>query len=254
MRKAAMLAAVVALVVLGACSDSSPEPTAAPSTPTPGSMQAANPPPTPTLPPQPTPTAVSPTATPPPTTVASAVPLSFSPPAPAPVAVRSTPLEASDVGQIVQALGYALVPGYVPEGLQPSRVLISGGRALIVYGDPEDRLFVAYPVVFPAEGFLVQGDPDSPKRPDDAVSEFRVAGGTGRLVRGQWSADTIMGGPAIDPDAAEWDYEATLTLFFDFELSTGDAVPVWIQARENPGEWIAGDGLARIAESLSPAE
>jgi hypothetical protein len=170
------------------------------------------------------------------------------------VAVRSTPLEAPDVGQIVQALGYALVPGYVPEGLQPSRVLISGARAMIVYGDPEDRLIVAYPVVFPAEGFLIQGDPDSPKRPGDAVSEVRVTGGTGRLVRGQWSADTIMGGPAIDPDAAEWDYEVTLTLFFDFELPTGDTIPVWIQARENPGEWIAGDGLARIAESIAPVE
>ena len=128
--------------------------------------------------------------------------------------------------------------------------MVSPARALIVFGDPEERLLLIYPVPFSPEGHLVQGMPDSPKRPVDALSDVTVHGESAHLVRGQWSAETITLGPGIDPKRAKWDYDVNLTLFFDFQVSGDNVVGVWIQAMDSPADWITGQELVKIAESI----
>jgi hypothetical protein len=131
---------------------------------------------------------------------------------------------------------------------------MESGVAIVVYGDPGGKLLVAYPVEFSSEGLLVQGIPDSAKRPEDAVSEVQVLGEPAHLERGLWSEETVMQGPSINPDDAEWDYDAALTLYFDFDLPSGETIGIWVQARESPADWINGEELVRIAESFVSAE
>ncbi len=182
------------------------------------------------------------TATPQPTPVPS--------PTPEPTSTPTLPLD-----EITEGLGYALAPGYLPEDLELSQVEMSGSRlASLIYQDQGRLLNISYPISFPSGGYLVRGVDTSPKRPDDALSEVEVKGEIAYLVRGQWSAATIARGPGADPDLAEWDYDFILSLFFDFHISQDNKVGVIIQARFSPADWITGEELVKIAESLGRSD
>ena len=157
-----------------------------------------------------------------------------------------------NLDKFVEKLGYALVPEYLPNGFQASNARMSGDRGVIVFGDPDEKLLVAYPVSFSQE--------DSPlmkelglTRPNDAVSRVEVGGRPAYLLRGGWSVETIMQGPGIDPDDAEWDYDVSLTLFFDQLLPEGESIGVAVQALSKPSQWIADSEMIKIAESLRPS-
>ena len=169
---------------------------------------------------------------------------------PAPPPPDTSPGRAApDVDEVVQKLGYALAPEYVPAGLQVSNVRVSGSRALIAYGDKQDRLLVAYPVPFAPEDTPIMKELGL-IRPREALSEVKVGRETAYLVTGGWSEDTIRQGPGINPNEATWDYDASLTLFFDYQLPGQGKVGVAIQAMANPSEWITKEEVVKIGESL----
>ncbi len=170
-------------------------------------------------------------------------------PTSSPMPLPPTPTPSLDA--VREKLGYALVPDYLPEGFGFSTAeMVTGRVASLAYTDPSHLLSIIYPIPFSPEGYLVQGLATSPKRPDDALSEVEVNGETAYLVRGQWSADTIRQGPGIDPSLAKWDYDITLALFFDFQVSQDNKVSVGIRVLFDPADWTTGEELVRVAESL----
>ena len=239
MPRTGLLVGLMAAVVVAACSRSSPEVTVTPApeiaAPTPATqLQALTRSPTTT--PAPSPAPPSPTRT--------------RAPSPTPAANLLGGLDPRELDELRETLGYALFPEYIPAGFKLSNIMVSSDRAIFVFGDPVERLLLVYPVPFSREGHLVQGIPDSPKRPVDALSDITVLGESAHLVRGQWSAETIMLGPGIDANRAKWDYDVNLTLFFDFQVSEENAVGVWIQAMDSPADWITEQELVKIAESI----
>ena len=90
-------------------------------------------------------------------------------------------------------------------------------------------------------------------RPADALASVQINGQDAHLMRGSWSDDTIRQGPSINPANAEWDYEKSLTLFFDYALSQSDHVGVAVQALVRPSEWTTTDQMITIAESMARA-
>ena len=176
---------------------------------------------------------------------------------PTPAPLPKTPPPEGDttpvLDPVIEKLGYALAPEYLPDGFRAATVFMTGDRASVGYGDTQDRLLVVYPIAFSPE--------DTPTmreigliRPADALTEVEVNGRTAYLVRGGWSAETIMQGPGIDPDNAEWDYDMSLTLFFDYELSEDSEVGVALQAVAKPSEWTTDAEMVRIAESIVRVE
>ena len=160
---------------------------------------------------------------------------------------------------IKEKLGYVLAPDYLPAGLQltDARITVESGRILrgnLVLSGTDDTLYISYPVSFPAEGYLIQGDPSSARRPDDALSQVTVNGEAATVVRGQWSAETIGMGPGIDPGLARWDYDASLYLYFDIQVPGGTTVGVVIHAPFETSKWIAAEEMIRIAESFRVTE
>jgi hypothetical protein len=205
-----------------------------------------------TAPPSPTSTAIPPTST---STTPTPSPTVVSPEASTtqPPSNGTSPFLLLDpdaiegLEDVIDSLGFALMPEYLPEGFGVSRADVSGGRARIIFGDTQDKLILAYPVEFSPGGGEVL------TRPDDALVEVDVDGQPGFLMTGGWSDATIQQGPGINPADAVWDYERSFTLFYDYQLSGRGDIGIAVQALLNPSDWITQDEMIRIGESLAPA-
>lgn len=203
-----------------------------------------------------TPTAVPPTATA--VRTATATPIQTTVPEPADKTATAT--DYSDVGcdaaiedtprlaSVVEQLGYAFMPTLLPPGFNLKGVSSSHNTINQIYQNAEQSIIVAYPVEF-----SLQETPAMQligiQRPRDAINELRLGEQTAYIMAGGWSDATILAGPGISPNEAEWDYEKSLALFFSCRTDDED-VAIAIQALPSPAEWISEGELVGIAQSL----
>ena len=153
----------------------------------------------------------------------------------------------AEIGEVIEELGFAVRPFGLPAGFRLAGVSSNKGEFRQIYASGARNIIVAYPIEFSADA---RSGPLGWERPEDAVSGVDVGGGAvAYLMVGGWSDASIIAGPALSPDRAEWDYEKSLALFFVCPGGGGD-VPVAIQALPEPGGWIDADGLLDVARSL----
>ncbi len=183
---------------------------------------------------------------------------------------------------ITEDLGYSLAPTQLPEGYELEQYGVDGIRepvvpsypmpaAMLHYGKYKDgkykdyathRFIIQYPPNLPpsiSDDFLLETLGIEWQRPDDAVSEVEVNGKTAYLVQGSWSAESLQ--HLINPDTEflatytpEWNYDWYFSLFFDFELSSGETVGVIIRDLLNSAERITPDEMIKIAESMQQVD
>lgn len=237
--KVGMLLAAAAAVIAAGCAG---EPDPSPAAPTPAPTATALPA---TAPPVP--------ATAAPTLAPADTPM---PPAPPPIdasAVRCAPADApaQGVADVAEQLGYALAPTFLPQGFTLAGVSGAGGSAVTqIYqqtGAATRSIILAYPVEFAPDG---ASGPLGWQRPDDALAELRLGDETAYVMRGGWSDASIIAGPGLDPNDAEWDYDKSLALFFSCATSGGDRIALAIQALPGPVDWISVGEIVDIAHSL----
>ena len=218
---------------------------------------------TPTMPVMPAPTVV-----PTPETLAVASPLPVTSPSPtaAPVATPTTlPVEHPDVrcesdvstddnppelGEVIEQLGFAFQPSVMPSGFNLAGVSFNNHQVRQIYQSAEKNIIVAYPLEFSPD---TSSDPLGWERPQDAVSSLQVGDQTAHLMIGGWSDASIIAGPALRPDRAEWDYDKSLALFFTCRDDDGRDVAIAIQASQSstgPIGWIDANDIMEIAHSL----
>lgn len=239
--KAGMLLAAAAAVIAAGCAG---EPEPAPATPTPAATAPA--------------TALPATAPPVPATAAPTLAPADTPmpPAPPPIdasAVQCAPADApaQGIAKVVEQLGYSVVPTFLPQGFTLAGVSGEGGSFFRqIYqqtGATNRNIIIAYPVEFSPDG---APDPLGWQRPDDALEELRLGDETAYVMRGGWSRASVIAGPGLDPDDAEWDYNMSLALFFSCATSGGDSIALAIQALPGPVDWISVGEIVDIAHSL----
>lgn len=215
-----------------------------------------------------TPTMPAPTVVPTPETPAVASPPAVTSPSPtvAPVATPTTmPIEQPDIrcesdmltddnppelGEVIEQLGFAFQPSVMPSGFDLAGVSFNNNQVRQIYQSAERNIIVAYPLEFSLD---TSSDPLGWERPRDAVSSLQVGDQTAHLMIGGWSDASIIAGPALKPDRAEWDYDKSLALFFTCRADDGREVAVAIQASQfstGPIGWIDADDIVEIAHSL----
>lgn len=250
----------------------------APASPTPvsASPPAAAPatPPTAAMPSTATAPSAAPATSAPPTTAAApssapATPTTSAAPSIAPAAPTPTPAvapiddsavvcgeaaeAAPSLANVVERLGYALMPTLLPDGFAFAGVSASGNAITQIYqqggsaGSPPRNLILAYPVEFSPEG---ASGPLGWERPEDAVSELRLGNQTAYIMSGGWSDASIIAGPGLSPDKAEWDYDKSLALFFACRADDGDEISLAIQVLPGPVDWISEREIVDIAHAL----
>ena len=219
-------------------------PAAAPATPTTAAMPSA-----------------APTRSAPPTTAAAP---SIAPAAPTPppavapiddsaVMCGAAAEAAPSLANVVERLGYALTPTLLPDGFAFAGVSASGSAITQIYqqggsaGSPPRNLILAYPVEFSPDG---ASGPLGWERPEDAVRELRLGDQTAYIMSGGWSDASIIAGPGLSPDKAEWDYDKSLALFFACRADDGDEISLAIQALPGPVDWISEREIVDIAHAL----
>ena len=227
------IAVVVGLFTMAACTQGS---TASPVSPT----STATLTPLPTTGPTPTLTAPSP------------VPPTQTPVPPTESPTSAPALAFPDLSIVTDAIGYAIAPAQLPDNFEFAGANLTRRVARLTYVNANKRLIIAYPVAFSKE--------ESPFmkeiglfRPDDALVPVTINGQSANLMRGGWSDDTIRQGPSVNPATAEWDYEKSLTIFFDYALTDGGNTGVAVQALVRPLEWTTADQMITIAESMVQA-
>lgn len=248
MNKLGILLLLAAL--LAGCTPEGPAatPTAIPATPT-VSLPSPAPTPQPTPPPPaatPTVVATTPAATP-------ALPMTV------------IPIEQEDINctafdrdedipsaieEVIEDLGYALQPTVLPEGFALAGVSSANDEVRQIYQNAEKNIIVAYPIEFSPD---TRTDPLGWERPEDAVSNLQIGNQTAYLMIGGWSDASIIAGPALKPDRAEWDYDKSVALFFSCLLDSGGSVGIAIQASQaspEPINWIEVADVVEIAQSL----
>ncbi len=215
-----------------------------------------------------TPTMPAPTAVPTPETPAVASPPAVTSPSPtaAPVATATAmPIEQPDIrcesdmltdenppelGEVIEQLGFAFQPAVMLSGFDLAGVSFNNNQVRQIYQSAEKNIIVAYPLEFSPD---TSSDPLGWERPQDAVSSLQVGDQTAHLMIGGWSDASIIAGPALRPDRAEWDYDKSLALFFTCRADDGRDVAVAIQASQSstgPIGWIDADDIVEIAHSL----
>jgi hypothetical protein len=182
-------------------------------------------------------------------------------------------VQPPELDGITEDLGYSLAPTQLPEGYEFDGYGVSGISESVVlsYPKPSAMLFYKKYEDYATHQFIIQYPPHHPpsisdsflletlgiewQRPDDAVSEVEVNGKTAYLVQGSWSAESLQ--HLINPDTEflatytpEWDYDFYFSLFFDFELSSGETVGVIIRDMLDASEGVTPDEMIKIAESL----
>ena len=214
------------------------------------------------------PTMPAPTVVPTPETPAVASsPLVTSPsPTATPVATPTTfPIEQPDircesdmstddippeVDEVIEQLGFAFQPSVLPSGFNLAGVSFNNDQVRQIYQSAEKNIIVAYPLEFSPD---TSSDPLGWERPQDAVSSLQIGDQTAYLMIGGWSDASIIAGPALKPDSAEWDYDKSLALFFTCRGDDGRDVAVAIQASQSstgPIGWIDANDIMEIAHSL----
>lgn len=167
------------------------------------------------------------------------------------VAICDTEGATSDLEKISASLGYAFSPAFIPGGFVHSgSSLDRRRRANLVYRKGQGIMLIAYPIEFFKEGSptmleigLIQ--------PADAISEVSIGGRNANVMRGGWSEETILAGPGIDPSNARWDYQRSLTLYFNCETDESQMVGVAIQSIPGAsGELIPQSDLINVASSM----
>lgn len=160
---------------------------------------------------------------------------------------------APSLANVVERLGYALMPTLLPNGFAFAGISASGNAITQIYqqggsaGSPPRNLILAYPVEFSPDG---SSGPLGWERPEDAVSELRLGNQTAYIMSGGWSDASIIAGPGLSPDKAEWDYDKSLALFFACRADDGDEISLAIQALPGPVDWISEREIVDIAHSL----
>lgn len=157
------------------------------------------------------------------------------------------------LANVVERLGYALMPTLLPDRFAFAGVSASGNAITQIYqqggsaGSPPRNLILAYPVEFSPDG---ASGPLGWERPEDAVSELRLGDQTAYIMSGGWSDASIIAGPGLSPDKAEWDYDKSLALFFACRADDGDEISLAIQALPGPVDWISEREIVDIAHAL----
>lgn len=156
----------------------------------------------------------------------------------------------SAIEEVIEDLGYALRPTVLPEGFALAGVSSANDEVRQIYQNAEKNIIVAYPLEFSPD---TRTDPLGWERPEDAVSSLQIGNQTAYLMIGGWSDASIIAGPALKPDRAEWDYDKSMALFFSCRLDSGRSVGVAIQALQaspEPINWIEVADVVEIAQSL----
>ena len=215
-----------------------------------------------------TPTMPAPTVVPAPETPALASPPTMTSPSPtpAPVATPTTmPIEHPDIrcesdmltddnqpelDEVIEQLGFAFQPAVMLSGFDLAGVSFNNNQVRQIYQSAERTIIVAYPLEFSPDP---SSDPLGWERPQDAVSSLQIGDQTAHLMIGGWSDASIIAGPALRPDRAEWDYDKSLALFFSCRGDDGREVSIAIQASQSstgPIGWIDANDIVEIAHSL----
>jgi hypothetical protein len=165
-----------------------------------------------------------------------------------------------ELSEVRDALGYGVAPTYLPDGFEfHSWKVDEPLSAALIYQSSTHLLLVSYPVTLSAgkESPLWENLGLDWQRPKDAVSQVEVDGQEAYLVRGGWSADTLNKLAKLDPGLRDhvpgWDYDSSLSLYFDYELPQGDSVGVRLATRR-PAELIVTAEMIKIAESFRSLE
>ena len=169
-----------------------------------------------------------------------------------PVIECDTQINADEVPQEIlevrERLGYALRPSKLPAGFGFAGVSFNDNEVRQVYQNGDKNIIIAYPTEFSPD---VAG-PLGWKRPADAVSAISMGNDTAYLMIGGWSDASIIAGPALSPDKAEWDFDKSLAFFFKFKCRRiiGGGSDMAIQASPGHTNWIDAQALVDIAYSL----
>lgn len=157
---------------------------------------------------------------------------------------------APSLANVVERLGYALTPTLLPDGFAFAGVSASGDAITQIYqmgGSAPRNLILAYPVEFSPDG---ASGPLGWERPPDAVTELRLGDQTAYIMSGGWSDASIIAGPALSPDKAEWDYAKSLALFFACRADDDAQINLAIQALPGPVDWLSEREIVDIAHAL----
>ena len=220
--------------------------------------------PTPTSAPSPPPIAAPTIAPTPQPTLAPATPVATAPkPSPAtPLSPTAMPVEQEDfscepfedpadapleIGEVLEELGFAMHPTELPAGFNLAGVSSSNNEIRQIYRMDHKNIILAYPIEFSPDA---SSDPLGWERPLDAVNSVQVGDQTAYFMVGGWSDASIIAGPALRPDRAEWDYEKSVALFFTCRVSGGRDVDMAIQVLPGPIDWIDANEIMSIAHSL----
>ena len=237
--------------LLAGCTPEGPAatPTAIPATPT-VSLPTPTSTPRPTLQPTPPPSASTPTA------------VATTPVETPDASMTMIPTEQEDIlcvpfdddekilpaiEEIIEEFGYAIQPTALPEGFMLAGVSSTDDEVRQIYQNAENNIIVAYPIEFSPD---TRTDPLGWERPEDAVSSMRIGDQTAYLMIGGWSDASIIAGPALKPDRAEWDYDKSVALFFTCRMDNGNGIGMAIQALPGPINWIDANEIVMIAQSL----
>ena len=158
-------------------------------------------------------------------------------------------LDEQVLTEIRARIGYAMFPSFLPKGIEFVEAKVSGLRGHLIFDGENSRVNISFPVTFPKDGFLIQGDPNSPRRPHDAVKKVGIGENQGYLIKGKWSNDTIAMGPFIEPSMAKWEYEGMWSLYWDTRVNQ-DNIGVVIQSQFNVDEPNTITILTQMAMSL----
>ena len=159
--------------------------------------------------------------------------------------------ESLDLQKISSALGYAFEPTFIPAGFEFSSSSIDRRqRANLVYRGGQQIMLIAYPITFEP-----QGSPTMIQlgmiQPEDAITEISISTVPGHVMRGGWSERTILAGPGIDPSLAKWDYDRSMTLFFNCDYTESEEVGIAIQSiPDGEGNLISQPDLVQVATSM----
>lgn len=158
-------------------------------------------------------------------------------------------LDEQVLTKIRERLGYAMFPAFLPKGIEFVEAKVNGLRGHLIFDGGNNRINISFPVTFSKDGSLIQGDPNSPRRPHAAVKKIDIGENQGYLIKGKWSDDTIALGPFIEPSTAEWEYEGMWSLYWDTMVNRNN-IGIVIQSRSNIDEPNTITILSQMAASL----
>ena len=153
------------------------------------------------------------------------------------------------LSKIRSKLGYAMFPDALPKGIEFVEAKVSGSRGHLIFEGLGNSINISFPVTFSKDGSLIEGDPNSPRRPIDSVKNVDLGENEGYLIKGKWSDETISMGPFIEPSMAKWNYEGMWSLYWNTRVNQNN-VGFVIQSQSTSEDPAAIDILTQLAKSL----